>query len=129
MSLSVSAEDRVAGYAISFSYIGVGLANNDDPAISSAQRGAMNGMFAMNLLGYIPGVSLIVGIARIIFSQVAAFFTSELSKSPKDYGMVKAIQEAQLTRGIIECTMVFEPLLLIADVACTVFFAAMNSDN
>lgn len=129
MSLSISAEDRLAGYALSFSYMGVVVANKPGNGTESSEKAAFNGMFAMNVLGYIPGVSLIVGIARIIFSQISALFNNEEALSPKNYGMTKAIQEAQLTRGILECTMVLEPLILIADIATTIFFACMADNN
>lgn len=125
MSISISDEDRIIAYALSFSYLGVALANTTDD-LTSKQKAAYNGMFAMNVLGYIPGVSLIVGIARIIFSQISAFFTQEDCSSKQDYKSRLAIQEAQLTRGVLECCTFLSPLVLIADIAVSILYAAIS---
>ncbi len=81
------------------------------------------GMTALNFLGYIPGVSLITGIARIIFSQISEAFQNDYTQ-----GEAAAIKEAQIVRGVTECLSVFGPALLIIDIVATIILLVASDD-
>ena len=72
-SVTISPKDREFGYTFSFSYAPSILANKEKN-IPNDIKGTLNGMSVMNVMGYIPLISVISGIARIIFALTHKLF-------------------------------------------------------
>jgi hypothetical protein len=117
----ISSADRIGGYLISFSHASaLTLITSDN--LTDKELTVHQGVTALNFLSYIPGLNLIIGIARIIFSQISEAFQDEHKP-----GEAAALREAQIVRGVTECLCVFGPVLLLIDIAATAFFLIIAS--
>lgn len=97
-----------------FSYPVEWVSRTEFKLASSEVRMNLGGFTAMNILGYIPIINVIVGLVRIIFFQIADLAKHCVYKK-FDHETIKVIKNLELARGILECLLFFGPLNLILD--------------
>lgn len=102
------------GARATFSYPTEWISHSQFKMEPSKVRMSLSGFTAMNILGYIPFINVIVGIVRIIFFQIADLAKNCVYKK-FDHETIKVIKNLQLARGILECLLFFGPLNLILD--------------
>lgn len=108
--MTISNDARIASYTTTFSYC-TGIFSVESALKKDVGMAVSAGVIqAATIAGYIPGVSTIVGIARIIFACVTL---KERNQA--------ADREALIVRGSIEILSVAGPLLALADIIGTIF--------
>ncbi|MBA3957568.1 MAG: serine/threonine protein kinase [Parachlamydiaceae bacterium] len=100
------------------SAFGYSRANDSEPS-------CCNGGTYTHILGYLPGISLIVGVVRIIFAAKCYAF---LKVTPEE-GDKESIRKLKhhAFRGVIEATCILGIILLIVDMIATTCLKARNT--
>ncbi|MBA3958564.1 MAG: hypothetical protein H0X51_09280 [Parachlamydiaceae bacterium] len=84
-----------------------------------------------HIVGYVPFINLIVGVARFLFAQIATYHVEIEMKRRKnipseaDTKLISMLK-LQIIRGVIESLCVLGIVLLIVDVAATCWKSRQN---
>lgn len=91
-------------------------------------KNTLNGLTVMNILGYIPIVGLIIGIARIILCQISLFFKETLKLTGVTDEGLSIIKESMIVKGILECCSIFGIFNCIFDIVGTLHQKKLLND-